>query len=641
MANELKFNSKVVFSSGSPITLPIASADPGSAVSGDLYFNSTSNHIKCYISGAWHVIQEDAISALTGDVSASGPGSAAATVNSVGGSSAANVHSAELAANAATSANTPSTIVKRDSSGNFSAGTITASLTGSASNNVLKAGDTMSGVLNMGGNLISSVADPVGPQDAATKFYTDNLVAGLSWKQYARVASIGSNISISSAPAAIDGVTLSNGDRILLKDQTSAPANGIYIFNGAGSALTRSTDADTWSEIVNAVLLVSEGSVNMGSKWVNTNIAGGTLGTNNVTFVAFSVAGTVNGTGTSGYVTYWSGTATLTAEQYLSAARGGLATDASAFTGVVKASSGVFSASTIVNADVNASAAIAYSKLALSNSIVNADINASAAIAYSKLALSNSIVNADIASGAAIALNKLAALTNHNRALQSDGSGFISESAVTSTELGYLSGVTSAIQTQLNGKASTSLNNLASTAVNADIVAASNNSINLGSASFNYAAVNSLKLLSNAAMLINVNAGASALNIESSAFARSTDGTNYVTETYSDSSTLTDNSGPTAVAAFQFAVASFAGEEISYVIETGTSNVETRIGTLRITANSSGTIVPSISDMFTESADCGVSWTATNSAGTISIKYTCSNQGANRTMRADIKSFRR
>jgi len=64
------------------------------------------------------------ITALTSDVSASGSGSIAATVNSVGGSSAANIHSAELAANAATNLNTASTIVKRDASGNFSAGSV-------------------------------------------------------------------------------------------------------------------------------------------------------------------------------------------------------------------------------------------------------------------------------------------------------------------------------------------------------------------------------------------------------------------------------------------------------------------------------------------------------------------------------------
>jgi hypothetical protein len=71
----------------------------------------------------------------------------------------------------------------------------------------------------------------------------------------------------------------------------------------------------------------------------------------------------------------------------------------------------------IVNADVNTSAQIAYSKLNLSNSITNADINASAAIDWSKIAPS---------------------------------------STVSTTELGYLDGVTSAIQTQLDSKLATS-----------------------------------------------------------------------------------------------------------------------------------------------------------------------------------------
>lgn len=104
----------------------------------------------------------------------------------------------------------------------------------------------------------------------------------------------------------------------------------------------------------------------------------------------------------------------------------------------------------IVNADISASAAIAYSKLNLATSIVNADISGSAAIAYSKLNLGTSIVNADISASAAIALSKLATVTA-SRALVSDGSGNVSASSVTSTTLGYLD-ATSSIQTQLDGK---------------------------------------------------------------------------------------------------------------------------------------------------------------------------------------------
>lgn len=98
-------------------------------------------------------------------------------------------------------------------------------------------------------------------------------------------------------------------------------------------------------------------------------------------------------------------------------------------------------AGSITNAMISASAAIAYSKISIG----------AGDIAYSKLTLTGSIVNADISASAAIALSKLAALTA-SRAVTSDGSGLISASSVTSTELGYVSGVTSAIQTQINAK---------------------------------------------------------------------------------------------------------------------------------------------------------------------------------------------
>jgi hypothetical protein len=107
--------------------------------------------------------------------------------------------------------------------------------------------------------------------------------------------------------------------------------------------------------------------------------------------------------------------------------------------------------SKLVNANIDVSAAIAYSKLNLSTSIVNADISGLAAIAYSKLNLSTSIVNADIAVAAAIAHSKMAANTA-SRALVSDASGFTTAATTTATEIGYVNGVTSAIQAQLNGK---------------------------------------------------------------------------------------------------------------------------------------------------------------------------------------------
>lgn len=105
----------------------------------------------------WAAAPTSGINQLTGDVAAGpGSGSQAATVVLVGGSSAANVHAAELLANAATNTNTASAVVKRDGSGNFTVGTITGALTGIASGNELPL--TFSAPLLRTVNTISCVA---------------------------------------------------------------------------------------------------------------------------------------------------------------------------------------------------------------------------------------------------------------------------------------------------------------------------------------------------------------------------------------------------------------------------------------------------------------------------------------------------
>ena len=85
---------------------------------------------------------------------------------------------------------------------------------------------------------------------------------------------------------------------------------------------------------------------------------------------------------------------------------------------------------------------------------LSGDITGSGTTGITTAIAAGVIVNADVNASAGITLSKLAALTA-SRALVSDGSGVISVSSVTSTELGYLSGVTSAIQTQINGKQAT------------------------------------------------------------------------------------------------------------------------------------------------------------------------------------------
>jgi len=129
----------------------------------------------------------------------------------------------------------------------------------------------------------------------ATKGYVDSVAQGLDIKASCLVAST-ADINL-SAPGSglIDGIdpaTFTSGTtRILVKDQSLSQQNGIYIWNGTGSAMTRSLDANTWDELVGAFTFIEEGTANADSGWVCTANAGGTLGTTPVPFVKFSQAG--------------------------------------------------------------------------------------------------------------------------------------------------------------------------------------------------------------------------------------------------------------------------------------------------------------------------------------------------------------
>ena len=97
---------------------------------------------------------------------------------------------------------------------------------------------------SMGNNKLTTLATPTDSGDATTKAYVDNLIAGLpSAYRYRNVkVATTANIDLSNpGTSTIDGVSLSSGDRVLVKDQSTASQNGIYDFNGSSSAMTRST----------------------------------------------------------------------------------------------------------------------------------------------------------------------------------------------------------------------------------------------------------------------------------------------------------------------------------------------------------------------------------------------------------------
>lgn len=139
---------------------------------------------------------------------------------------------------------------------------------------------------------IQGVADPTAATDAATKQYVDNVAAGLDWKERVRVAST-ANIAIASAltnGSSIDGITVATGDRVLLKDQTTASENGIYTVVASGAA-SRTSDANTSALVDSMIVGVEQGTVNA-DKIFQLVTDNPTLGTTSLVFTAFTGGGT-------------------------------------------------------------------------------------------------------------------------------------------------------------------------------------------------------------------------------------------------------------------------------------------------------------------------------------------------------------
>lgn len=116
--------------------------------------------------------------------------------------------------------------------------------------------------LDLNNKQITGVADGSAATDAVNKQQLDAVVRGLDWKQSVRAAST-ANLNLASPGASIDGVSMSNGERFLAKDQTAGEENGVWVWNGAASAATRAPDADSNTEVTSGLAVtVTEGTVN-------------------------------------------------------------------------------------------------------------------------------------------------------------------------------------------------------------------------------------------------------------------------------------------------------------------------------------------------------------------------------------------
>lgn len=127
---------------------------------------------------------------------------------------------------------------------------------------------------------------PAAGDELANKDYVDAVIFGMrDPKDACRLATTG-NINLASAPATIDGQAGVSGDRIGVIAQTSADENGIYIYNGAAAAMTRSTDADEDAEVTQGMsFMVTDGTANALKTFALTTADPIVVDTTNLTFV--------------------------------------------------------------------------------------------------------------------------------------------------------------------------------------------------------------------------------------------------------------------------------------------------------------------------------------------------------------------
>jgi len=149
------------------------------------------------------------------------------------------------------------------------------------------------GSVSLNSQTITNLADPVNSSDAATKSFVEATSQGLDVKDSC-VAATTANITISTAlnnGDTLDGVTLSTNDRVLVKNQSTASENGIYV---VGSSPARADDLAAGADAAGFFTFVEQGTVNADNGFVCTSNKGSAVvGTNNLTIAQFSGAGQI------------------------------------------------------------------------------------------------------------------------------------------------------------------------------------------------------------------------------------------------------------------------------------------------------------------------------------------------------------
>lgn len=155
--------------------------------------------------------------------------------------------------------------------------------------------------VNMGGQKITNGATPTASTDYVIKSYVDAVKTGLDVKDSVRVATTQaiSGFPTPGSQTTVDGVSLADNDRVLVKNEGTASNNGIWFYSTSTHGFTRATDFDSNAEVTaGAFTFVEEGTVNSDSGFVLTTNDDITIGTTGLTFAQFSGAGSfVDGNG--------------------------------------------------------------------------------------------------------------------------------------------------------------------------------------------------------------------------------------------------------------------------------------------------------------------------------------------------------
>jgi len=139
---------------------------------------------------------------------------------------------------------------------------------------------TNADVVTTNADVVLTAADVVSAD--ASRILAEAAAAGIYWKAPCILATT-ANVVLSGEQT-IDGI-ISNASRILVKDQTAAANNGVYVTSAGG--WVRATPMDTWGEHVGAVVTVNTGTANSDTSWMCTVDAGGALGTTAITWGSF------------------------------------------------------------------------------------------------------------------------------------------------------------------------------------------------------------------------------------------------------------------------------------------------------------------------------------------------------------------